>query len=222
MFSFVQGKRNAATSGTSVTVTLTAAPTQGNLLVVCLRDNVATDTYTLAGYLKAGQVLATNASSVFWYKIAGAGESATIAPSPGGPSTFEIVAMEFSTDFGTPKFLEYSGVAGIGSARTSIAAPDLSSVEAAYLAVMMAATSSNAITSPAIDSGFSVFDGPTVVYAVTGYKAGTASGLLVPTASWVTGATATASMAVFASEPDSRLLRPNVMRPGMFKPGIAR
>ena len=70
----------SAGSTTTLTVTLPAAPTAGNLLVLALAGDKNTGALTLSGFTKAHEILGASTSLYVYYKIS-AGTETSISPS---------------------------------------------------------------------------------------------------------------------------------------------
>lgn len=95
---------NSAASGTSASDTLTASPSEGNLLIAWVWSFAATEiventgTWSQGTSVVAGSGSTARASKMFW-KIAGAGESATITCTVGS-GNWRIDHIEYSNSNG--------------------------------------------------------------------------------------------------------------------------
>jgi hypothetical protein len=85
----------AAVSAGSVSVTLSSAPVQGNLLVAIVSANNSS-TLTLAGWSVALDASGQNVSQAIFYKIAGASESATMTATRTGGGAIGIQVFQYS------------------------------------------------------------------------------------------------------------------------------
>jgi hypothetical protein len=97
--SFVQATTSFASSGTTASATFLSPPTEGNLIVACVWNANATGITVLDGWTSLTQVKggsgATSRAHVMFYKIAGAGESATVSATVNS-SAWTIAAAEYS------------------------------------------------------------------------------------------------------------------------------
>lgn len=91
---------------TSIPITLRAAPTQGNLLVMNVVQRSGGTTLTVSGWTKIGTDIAgTTMKTASYYKVAGSSESATITLTLAGArdlrvSVFEISGADTSSPIG--------------------------------------------------------------------------------------------------------------------------
>jgi hypothetical protein len=86
---------SAAVDGLTVSVTLSSAPVQGNLLVAIVSANNSS-TLTLSGWSVALDASGQNVSQVIFYKIAGASESATVTATRTGGGAIGIQVFQYS------------------------------------------------------------------------------------------------------------------------------
>jgi len=183
-------------------VTLDAAPTQNNLLVATLRIGGADSTLTGpgGGWTKAvAQDRGTQESVSIWYKIAGAGESATHTWSiSGGAQLTELEIYEFSGNV-TASVLDKinSFDNGTGTA-TSIQPGSTGTLgQANEVIVTIAGTVGGNGGTEAIDSTFNIQDAATFANNTTGYKIVAVTTAENPTHSWATGSRCAAAIASF-------------------------
>lgn len=112
-FTVVQAKGAATATDASPTVTLDAAPTQGNLLVAWICCGNTQAAISLAGWtggtLQSTGSGGTQRAGRMFYKVAGAGESATITGSLTSTS-WVIQVVELSAPAATPLLTGNSGI----------------------------------------------------------------------------------------------------------------
>jgi hypothetical protein len=122
---FVQSKTASGVGPDPVTVTLDAPPTEGNLLVLCHSMAHNQTPATPSGWTADpnGIVGPFGASELLWfrglmsYKIAAAGESATIQTAGLGPNDEDCATvLEFASTVGTPSLFDPDEASGSGTA----------------------------------------------------------------------------------------------------------
>lgn len=94
----VQHKRGTGTS-TAPSITLTSAPTQGNLLVAAISASGSAATISISGWTEIPTDSPQGGSAAYFgyfYKIAGAGESATVTGSISASKAYEMIVAEYN------------------------------------------------------------------------------------------------------------------------------
>lgn len=107
--------------------TLPSAPTEGNLLIgrAGAKDSTAANIETPAGWTRIGDVASTGGSNVAtaaFYKVAGAGESATFTVGLTSSQRLWVSVVELEGDFGTPSLFD-SGSATSGTSTAFAGTP---------------------------------------------------------------------------------------------------
>ena len=188
----VQRKAAPSAGATTSSVTLNAAPTEGDLLVARVGTTATGRTFSMSGWTPGPK----NDRAQFFYKIVGAGESATITTNlSGSATTLRLLVDEWShIDTVTP--LDASVSTAKGSALTSLSTGVTATTSVAdSIALTMHMLNGNAGGGVTFTNGFRTdqASGP----VIAGSKVLTASGTQETTASWTTARAANAIIVVF-------------------------
>ena len=188
----VQRKAAPSAGATTSSVTLNAAPTEGDLLVARVGTTATGRTFSMSGWTPGPK----NDRAQIFYKVAGAGEGATITTNlSGSATTLRLLVDEWShIDTVTP--LDTSVSTEKGSALTSLSTGVTATTSVAdSVTLTMHMLNGNAGGGVTFTNGFRTdqASGP----VIAGSKVLTASGTQETTASWTTARAANAIIVVF-------------------------
>lgn len=209
----VQSKAAQATATTNHTVTLDSAPTEGNLVVFAYNIGIADVSITKpSGYTQhdfADRSIVHSAS--ICSKVAGAGESATIAATTAVNDTSSVFAVEVSGNHASPFDVSNSFDNGTGNVTSldSCATGTLSQADEIIFSIVGLSGGNGG--SEAIDSGFTLIQEAVTTFATLGYKIVSATTSENPTHSWATGRTAVAVIASFKAAAAADFVRPTII-----------
>jgi hypothetical protein len=201
LWTLVQAVTGTNTTGTSIAVTLGAAPTPGNLLV-CRGVTNDPSLNTPAGWTLAASGDNVSAGDTSWvmYRVAQAGDSATLTLDGFAGNTKLVRVEERHVTAGFTVSLDQSGSSAVGTSVTTITAgtsgtlADANEFACAAIAIR-ALTSSNAATAP-----FSLDDALNNASAFSGNflsQITTATTAVTPTSTWTTAGDAWGCFATF-------------------------
>lgn len=205
---FVQSaSAGKGTAGTSCTATLGAGPTQNNLLIASLfTKGVAATNPT--GFTTAIEVVnSTNDDRLrLTYKVAGAGESASIGftgLSSGAGTESAVGVMEFSGN-ATSSPLDQTASTGFTAAVETLSSGTTGTLaQAAEVACAAFGLRNNVVTSPSLDNSYTLRShqaggtGTATATIIDGYRITAATTAQDTDASWTTAAGAMGVIATF-------------------------
>jgi len=188
----------AGGAATSVSVTLGAAPTPGNLLVAVL--NLAANTVSATPWgatADATSILAATLRTVIYSKIAGASESATISATlSSSATTHRLTVYEFAPTAG----LAWQGIDKLatnqdaGATVTTLSTGTTAATTATDGVAVAGFSFNGAFTGLTLTNGYtSLLNGN----SVTGHLVLTATGTQETTASWTTARRVSAAVAAY-------------------------
>lgn len=197
----VQNKGVQSPSGTSHSATLTAAPTAGNLLVAAFSvpDKSATVTAP-AGWTQAVTIsdsVAAAARADIWYRVAQAGDSATVTFTT-STSTAGLEVVEVSATLGWPASPVDKTATNDGAAGTSTTTGSTGVLsQTVEFALALSALTGHTGGGDAATDSFTVLDGAVLTRSLAAYKITAATTALNPTLSWTTSRNPVACIATF-------------------------
>lgn len=195
----IQSKGNQQSSTLSISVTLDSSPAQGNLMVLCFKDNVAGSNITLpSGFVWTTDSPNTQVSGRtlgFASKIAGAGESATVTVTSDLSATKLLMVWEDSghTDIGHTD--EETGFGGGATSRQLTSSGTLPNADCFVAAVCDQSGSNGGEVS--VDSGFTLRETGQFDLWMVADKTTTVNTALAPTFAWTTSRQSIGMIAAF-------------------------
>jgi hypothetical protein len=186
----VQYTYNSSAS-TPVSAVYGSTPTQNNLLVAIVWNNIASTSLAVTGFTSIkDQNFGTANSIAVWAKIAGASESTTVtATSTGAPTAMRLAIWEFSGSVTTSAAdAVYLSNSASSAAVTSVLTSSITFTTGAEAEYCITGMGFNASTTAwAVDNGFTIETGDGRMS--TAYKAISSSGSQSTTWTWTTSRT---------------------------------